>query len=349
MLHRGVFGTCSGQLDQQHRPRVLRIGRLVRARVRRDRRPGRPQRLTAAPSPTTAPIQRAPTNAAAARCWRRMGAHLARKLGELLFHLEVWNVGVTAGDHGVEEILRDGALDARARHLVPAARARPLHRRSLRLHHDAGDGPRVLVEDFDPAGKGRICELLPPDGRDGGARLELTAALEPPYHLSYPCTFAERRRALLRPRVVSGQRRAAAPARRRRVAVRAHLGRRLAGRRSHAVPARGPLLAAVHAAERRRVRQPQAPRLPRHRARRRLAAARAQPAQVRHRIGAARRRALPRRRPASSTEHGLRDDLRRRGGDQSRRPGCHRPNSKRSPSRASNRPATAPTPPACTR
>ena len=119
VLHRGVFGTCGGSWTHNIDRAFFGVGRLVRARLRGDRRPDRGSGLAGAPSTTTAAIRRAPTNAEVARCWARMGAHVARKLGELLFHVEIWNVGVTAGDHGVERILRDGAL---ARAQSPGAR-----------------------------------------------------------------------------------------------------------------------------------------------------------------------------------------------------------------------------------
>jgi hypothetical protein len=117
-----------------------------------------------------------------------MGGHIARKLGQLLFHADVWNVGVTAGEHGVERILRDGALDAHAiTWCPPHARGRFIA--DPFAFTDDGGQPHLLVEDYDHSGKGRICQLRPPPA--GGARLELTAALETEHHLSYPCVFAQ--------------------------------------------------------------------------------------------------------------------------------------------------------------
>ena len=187
VLHRGVFGTCGGSWTHNIDRAFFGAADWC-ARVCAEIVTGQTQRLRGAPSTTTAAIRRAPTNAEVARCWARMGAHIARKLGELLFHVDVWNVGVTAGDHGVERILRDGALDARAiTWCPPHARGRFIA--DPFAFTDGAGQARLLVEDYDHAGKGRICELRPPR-RGDGARLELTAALETEHHLSYPCVFA---------------------------------------------------------------------------------------------------------------------------------------------------------------
>jgi hypothetical protein len=196
VLHRGVFGTCAGSWTHNI-DRAFFGSADWCARVCAELATGRTLRFDREPSATTAPIRRAPTNLEVARCWGRMGAHVARKLWELLFHLEVWNVGVTGGDHGgeagVEAILRDGALDARAITWCPP-HARGHFIADPFAYIDADGAPRVLVEDFDHAGKGRICELRPPppaSGSHAGARLELTAALETPHHLSYPSLFED--------------------------------------------------------------------------------------------------------------------------------------------------------------
>jgi len=189
VLHRGVFSTCNGSWTHNI-DRAFFGSADWCALVCAEIASGQTQRLAGAPSTTTAAIRRAPTNGEVARCWARMGAHVARKLAELLFHAEVWNVGVTGGDHGPEQILRDGSLDARAiTWCPPHARGRFIAD-PFAFIDDAGE-PRLLVEDYDHAGKGRICELRPPAAAAGGAELELTAALETEHHLSYPCLFAD--------------------------------------------------------------------------------------------------------------------------------------------------------------
>jgi hypothetical protein len=188
VLHRGVFGTCGGSWTHNI-DRAFFGSADWCARVCAELATGKTQRITGAPSPTTAAIRRAPTSAEVARCWARMGAHVARKLAELLFHVEVWNVGVTGSDQGVERILRDGALDAHAITWCPP-HARGHFIADPFAYIDDTGAPRLLVEDYDHAGKGRICELRPP-GPGGGRRLELTAALETEHHLSYPCLFPD--------------------------------------------------------------------------------------------------------------------------------------------------------------
>ncbi len=190
VLHRGVFGTSSGSWTHNI-DRAFFGSADWCARVCAELASGQTQRLDGAPSTTTAPIRRAPTNVEVARCWGRMGAHIARKLWELLFHLEVWNVGVTGGEHGVEAILRDGGLDASAVTWCPSHARGHFIADPFAYTDDAG-APRLLVEDYDHAGRGRICELRPPaPATVAGARLELTAALETEHHLSYPCLFAD--------------------------------------------------------------------------------------------------------------------------------------------------------------
>jgi hypothetical protein len=183
VLHRGFFGTCKGSW-RNNIDRAFFGSADWCARVCAEIATGQTDRLTGPPSPSAAPVLRAPTNTQLLTFWCKTGVHLARKLWELLFHLEVWNVGFT--DRAVSELLRAGTLDnARVTWCKPHA---PGHFIADPFVFDAGDGPRVLVEDFDHAGKGRICELVPPYGPE---RLEMKVALEPPHHLSYPCLFAE--------------------------------------------------------------------------------------------------------------------------------------------------------------
>jgi hypothetical protein len=124
-----------------------------------------------------------PTNRDFGRFLLESARRSVEKLWELLFHVEIWNVGFTR--QSVQQILRDASVnDAEVTWCKPHGRgnfiADPF------VYTRQGE-QCVLVEDY-VAGKGRICSVVP---ANGSASLELAVDLEFPYHMSYPCIFEE--------------------------------------------------------------------------------------------------------------------------------------------------------------
>jgi hypothetical protein len=125
----------------------------------------------------------APTNRELLEFLVKAGAHGLGKLWELLFHVEVWNVGFST--HSVEQILRAARVDPKTVRWCPPHKADHFIADPF-AYDDAGE-QRVLVEDY-VLGKGRICELSP-TAPDGPLALEVT--FDHPYHMSFPCTFTD--------------------------------------------------------------------------------------------------------------------------------------------------------------
>ena len=88
-------------------------------------------------------------------------------------------------EQSVEQILRDAAVDAATVSWCPPHERDHFIADPFAYRHQGEQ--RVLVEDY-VFGKGRICELA---STPLGERLELSVTFEHPYHMSYPCTFAE--------------------------------------------------------------------------------------------------------------------------------------------------------------
>jgi hypothetical protein len=113
----------------------------------------------------------------------RSGSHLARKLAELLLHVEVWNVGVTRDSP--ERILERGRIDADGvTWCVPRGRdhfiADPF------AFEDRGE--RILFEEFGASAKGRICSI---PLSNLNQPIEPRVEFEHSYHMSYPCLFRD--------------------------------------------------------------------------------------------------------------------------------------------------------------
>lgn len=181
-LHHGFFGTCKGSWVNNLDRALLgctdfctracaELSHLGEGELRREPR--------AWPELAT----RAPGNRELVRFLLKSGGNTLAKLWELLFHVEVWNVGFTRAS--VEQIVRDTRIAAggvtwcephKRDHFI----ADPFAYSYAGEHH-------VLVEDY-VLGKGRICRLVEP--REGQG-LELAVDFELPYHMSYPCTFSD--------------------------------------------------------------------------------------------------------------------------------------------------------------
>ena len=180
LLHRGWFGTCGASwvnnVDRAHLGCADWPARVC-AEIRARGSAGAPER-------DLRPIDRLPGNREMVRLLARMGSHMVARLWQLLFHDEVWNVGFTRMSVG--EIVRAGSVEADGvTWCGPHAPGRFI---ADPFACDEGDAERILVEELDSSGKGRICVLVPPHGPD---RLELVPDLELAHHLSYPCIFVD--------------------------------------------------------------------------------------------------------------------------------------------------------------
>jgi hypothetical protein len=181
VLHRGWFGTCRASwvnnVDRAHfgcADWCARVCAEIRLRGSAGHLPGQVLR----------PIDRLPSSRETVRFLMRSGAHLMARLWQLLLHDEVWNVAFST--KSVAEIVRAGAVDPASitwcgAHAPGCFIADP-------FAYDEGGVERIVVEELDSSGKGRICMLVPPHGPE---RLELAADLELEHHLSYPCIFVE--------------------------------------------------------------------------------------------------------------------------------------------------------------
>ncbi len=112
----------------------------------------------------------------------KSGARAAEKLWELLFHVEIWNVGFSS--KSVEDILRDARVDGAG--VTWCKPHKPGHFIADPFAYVHRGETRVLVEDYDQV-KGKICSIV----AGGGHELDLAVDFEFPYHLSYPCIFEE--------------------------------------------------------------------------------------------------------------------------------------------------------------
>jgi hypothetical protein len=179
-LHRGWFGTCRASwVNTLDRACFGAAGWC--ARVCAEIAAGRTDRLAQPTEPLGASP---PVSAALARFALAAGSHLARRSWELLLHDEVWNVGVTP--ETVEEIVSRGGIDGRR-----VAWCKP-HKRGCFVadpfaFSDAGQ-ERVIAEEWDETGKGRIVSLDPPYQPD---QLSTRVEIEHAYHMSYPCVLRD--------------------------------------------------------------------------------------------------------------------------------------------------------------
>ena len=181
-LRQGYFGTCRASwvnnIDRAFLGSADWCARACAEISASEREPLRHQ-----PSSGQGWVDRSPNNGELLRFLLRSGSHMFAKLWELLFHVEVWNVGFSA--NSVEEIVRDAAVDAETvtwcrPHKSGNFIADPFVFTDQGEHH-------VLVEDYD-RGKGRICTLVKPQAAQ---QLDFTVGFEESYHMSYPCIFCE--------------------------------------------------------------------------------------------------------------------------------------------------------------
>lgn len=193
VLHRGRFatwrGSWSGGLDH-----FFRASSDWCARVCAEIRAGNTAVVDGAPTPSTAPILRAPSNAQFAKFAVGIARHLGAKAWNLLFHDEVWNVAVVP--ERLEDIVAAGKIRQAPRWCAP-------HRPGHFIADPFPCGPDLLVEDYDQAGKGKLSRLSPPFD---SPTLKLGPAIERPEHLSYPCVFVDGDRTFCIPEAFQAQR-----------------------------------------------------------------------------------------------------------------------------------------------
>jgi hypothetical protein len=183
VLHRGFFGTCKASWVNNIDRAFFGASDFV-ARACAELRAGNTEKFTAEPTASTAPIYRAPSTAELARFMLKAAGALSQKLWELMFHAEVWNVGVL--EQPCEEVVRTRNMAKESvRWFAPHA---PGHFVADPFAYEENGEHVLLVEDYDHHGKGRISELT---SALTAQKLELDSRLEPPYHLSYPYLFRE--------------------------------------------------------------------------------------------------------------------------------------------------------------
>ncbi len=183
VLHRGFFGTCKASWVNNIDRTFFGASDFV-ARACAELRAGHHEKFEAAPTPSEAPIYRTPGARELLRFAVSAGTALSQKLWELLFHMEVWNVGLV--EQSVEDLLRTERIEPeRVRWCKPHA---PGHFIADPFAYERDGREVVLVEDYDHHDKGRISELV---GGPDAPTLTLRPSLEPPYHLSYPSLFEE--------------------------------------------------------------------------------------------------------------------------------------------------------------
>ena len=186
-LCQGWFGTCKASWVNTVE-RVLGGSADFLARACAERSAGSPAAefereggRAAQPLPTA---ERPPTNPEMLRCLLQASNHALSKLWELLFHMEVWNVGFTA--QSVAEVIRERGLRQEGVKWCPPHAPGHYIADPFALCHEGVE--QILVEDYPQGGRGRISRLVP---SERATRVELVVDLEGPFHLSYPCIFTE--------------------------------------------------------------------------------------------------------------------------------------------------------------
>jgi hypothetical protein len=180
-LHEGYFATCRASwvntIDR------ARFGAAdFCARFCAEIAHGGADRVLAAAA-TPAAEEPLPTNRDVVRLLGKSAAHFARKLWELSFHVEIWNVGFTG--KSVEQVLRDAHVDDRD--VTWCKPHEPGHFIADPFAYVHRGQARLLVEDYDQV-KGKISSVDLSAGHDA---LELAVDFEFPFHLSYPCIFED--------------------------------------------------------------------------------------------------------------------------------------------------------------
>ena len=183
VLHRGFFGTCKGSWVNNLDRALLGAAGFC-ARVCAEILAGGSADVGREPTAAFWRASRVPRTHDLLRFFVRTAGHVIAKAWELLFHLEVWNVGFSPDS--VEEIVRQGEVDpARITWCAP-------HRPGFFIADPFGysrDGQeQILVEEYDQSAKGWISRLSRPRP---GQPLELAPEIEEPFHMSYPCVFSE--------------------------------------------------------------------------------------------------------------------------------------------------------------
>lgn len=180
-LHEGYFATCRASwVNNIDRARLGAADFC--ARVCAEIVNGGGERiLGVAPSPV--PEDRAPTNSDVLCLFARSAARSVEKLWELLFHVEVWNVGFSG--KSIEQILAGERLDASS--VTWCKPHRPGHCIADPFAYVRRGETCVIVEEYDQV-KGRISTLEPDSG---DSIVKLSIDLDLPCHLSYPCIFEE--------------------------------------------------------------------------------------------------------------------------------------------------------------
>jgi hypothetical protein len=179
-LHEGYFATCRASwVNNVDRARFGAAD--FAARVCAEIVHGGGKRIFGV-TPTRRSDDLAPRNRDLGRMLLKSSARAVEKLWELLFHVEIWNVGFSS--KSVEDILRDARVDAPG--VSWCKPHKPGHFIADPFAYVHGGQARVLVEDYDQV-KGKICSIDPANGRE----LDLAVDFDFPYHLSYPCIFEE--------------------------------------------------------------------------------------------------------------------------------------------------------------
>lgn len=179
-LHEGYFATCRASwVNNLDRARLGAADFCVR--VCAEIAHGGAERLLSR-TPVTPDPEPTPSNKDLVRLLTGSAARSVEKLWELLFHVEIWNVGFTR--QSIQQILHGARVESPG--VTWCKPHAPRHFIADPFAYVHGGRTHVLVEDYDQV-RGKICSIDPANGH----ALELAVDLDLPYHLSYPCVFEE--------------------------------------------------------------------------------------------------------------------------------------------------------------
>lgn len=179
VLHRGFFATCRASLTH-NLDRVCFGSAGWAARGCAEIALGKVPDL----GPPVTPFQGASQEPDLTRLLASMTCAFTARAHELAFYVQDWNVGT----------LRIEPAELVARHETRARDVTWLgqHKKGTFVAdpfaYEDGQGERILVEEYDHQGKGRISLVTEPDSQRA---LAVEVLLDLPEHMSYPCIFVE--------------------------------------------------------------------------------------------------------------------------------------------------------------
>jgi hypothetical protein len=181
ILHRGYFKTSPvsyvKNLDRAYLGTTDWCARVCAEIVL-----GQTDKFHLPPSTSQAPIYRFPSNGMFLYFLLKVSCALLKRLWRLTFYIDVWNVGIT--ENRLEEIVDNGYVE----HIQWAKQDQPKHYTADPFAYRKNGKYHALVEDFDYASGGKICEVVFPDALEA---YNFKTVFHNAYHMSYPYLFSE--------------------------------------------------------------------------------------------------------------------------------------------------------------